>query len=262
MGRTKLFLFEQFKINLTGILRRIEKAYKVPQNMIKHPKFILGVSGGPDSMAMLFLFYNLSLHKSMTLLVAHYNHMTRKEESMRDEQFVIDNCKKLNIEIITGRLQQKRIIANEEFLRNKRFAFFKSIVKKEQPCFLSLAHTKDDDIETVFINLLQGKILKPMLGINEFIKLPDTNSFLIHPLLNIGRDIILKFIMECDIPYVIDSSNLNDIYLRNYVRHKIFSTFKTYKDSFFYSLESIKKIWHKIGKKLRQELLKHKIRNG
>ncbi len=264
MSRIILSLKEQFQNNIDEILKEIKIAYKIPKTLFKCPKFILGVSGGPDSMAMLYLFYNLSLHKDIKLFVAHYNHMVRKEEAMRDEQFVIDVCEKLNIKIITGRLKEKKEKVNEEYLRKKRFSFFKSLARREKPCFIALAHTKDDNLETVFMNLLQGKISKLSLGIKPWIKLEQIeDSFLIHPLINIPKRTILDFIMESNIPYVIDSSNLNDNYLRNYIRHKIFPLFTRYRDSFFFSLENVQKIWEEIKKtQPAQRLPNFKVKNA
>ncbi len=249
MSRIILLMQEEFNRSIENILQEIKILYKPPAKLYKCPKFVLGISGGPDSMAMLYLFYNLSLHKNIKVIVAHFNHMIRKEEAIRDEHFVIDISKKLNLNIIVGRLKLTKVKVNEAYLREKRFAFFTRILKKEQPCFLALAHIKDDNLETVFMNLLEGKVLKPNLGINRYIKLTDIkNSFLIHPMIDFNRNTILEFVMDNNIPYVIDSSNLRSDYLRNYIRHKIFPVFKTYKNSFFYSLENIQKRWETFKK--------------
>lgn len=232
----------KFANNLEYILKSIresDKKLKIPE----YPTFVLGISGGPDSIALLHLFYNISLHRNIKLVVAHFNHMQRYEEAKRDENFVKETCKRLNIKIVTGNLKNVSGTINEEVLRNVRFNFFKKVVKRFKANFLALAHTKDDNMETVFMNLLKGKTLKPVIGI-ELWRRFTKNSFLIHPLLIISKQELLEFVIYSNLNFVIDSSNLKkDNFLRNYIRHKIFPAFKTFKSSFFRSCEVINKNW-------------------
>ncbi len=219
-------------------IRENNKKVKIPEC----PTFVLGISGGPDSIALLHLFYNISLHKNIKVVVAHFNHMQRYEEAKRDENFVKEACKRLNIKVVTGKLKNASGTVNEETLRNARFNFFKKVVKRFKASFLVLAHTKDDNLETVFMNLLKGKMLKPAIGIELWHKFTK-NSFLIHPLLMMPKQELLEFVIYSGLNFVIDSSNLKDNFLRNYIRHKIFPTFKTFKSSIFRSLEIINNNW-------------------
>lgn len=244
IDRKVMLIRKKFLHSFEQILRDIQsrnKRFKISQYLT----FLLGVSGGSDSVALLDLFYNLSLQKNIFLAVAHFNHRIRGEEAVRDENFVKEMCKKLNIKILIGRMRKKSGIINEEVLRKERFKFFKRAVMRLKAEFLVLAHTKDDNLETVFMNLLKGKVQKPFLGIKPWRQFTE-RCFLIHPLLNISKSELLEYIIHSNLNFVIDSSNLNNAYFRNYIRQEIFPAFKTFKNSFFRSLEVINKKWNRV----------------
>lgn len=245
LSKKVMLIRKKFINNLKYILTDIREKNK-KLKISRYPTFVLGVSGGPDSIALLHLFYNISLYKNITLIVAHFNHMIRKDEAKRDENFVKETCKKLNIKVVAENLRNKPSQINEEVLRKARFDFFKKVAKRFRANFLALAHTKDDSLETVFMNLLKGKTLKPIIGIELWHKFTKS-SFLIHPLLNISKQELLDFTINSNLSFVIDSSNLKDTFFRNYIRQKIFPTLKTFKNSFFRSLEIINNNWKSLN---------------
>ena len=169
------------------------------------------VSGGADSMALLWAMYLLKEKLQIRLAAAHFNHGLRGEESDRDETFVRDFCQGYGIEFVCDRAQ---VTAGEKGLeaaaRDARYAFLQTLPGK-----IATAHTADDNAETVLMHLVRGTGLKGLGGITP------VRGSLIRPMLNITRREVLAFLAEYSIPYVTDSSNSTDDFLRNRLRHHV-----------------------------------------
>lgn len=169
------------------------------------------VSGGADSMALLFALYLLKEKLQITLSAAHFNHGLRGAESDRDEAFVRDFCAGFGIDFICGRSQ---VAAGEKGLeaaaREARYGFLENLPGK-----VATAHTADDNAETVLMHLVRGTGLKGLGGITP------VRGNLIRPMLTVTRQEVLAFLEEYSIPYVTDSSNETDDFLRNRLRHHV-----------------------------------------
>lgn len=174
-------------------------------------KVVCAVSGGADSMALLYAFYLLSDKLQISLAAAHFNHHLRMEESDRDELFVRDFCQKWEIPFFSG---HSNVAAGEKGLeaaaREARYAFLQSLPGK-----IATAHTADDNAETVLMHMVRGTGLKGLGGIS-----PTRNS-LIRPMLCVTRGDVMAFLEEYSIPFVQDSSNDTDAFLRNRLRHHV-----------------------------------------
>jgi len=174
------------------------------------------VSGGADSMALLWGMYLLKDKLDIALSAAHFNHRLRGEESDRDEAFVRDFCAGYSIPFASG---SGRVIPGKKGLeaaaREARYAFLKSL-----PGWIATAHTADDNAETVLMHLVRGTGLKGLGGI------APVNGQLIRPMLDITRREVLAFLAEYSIPFVEDSSNAGDDFLRNRLRHHIMPLLK------------------------------------
>lgn len=174
-------------------------------------KVVCAVSGGADSMALLWAMYLLKDKLQIELSAAHFNHHLRGEESDRDEAFVADFCKGYGIPFTAG---SGRVVSGKKGLeaaaREARYAFLKSLPGK-----IATAHTASDNAETVLMHLVRGTGLKGLGGI-----IP-VNGQLIRPMLTVTREEVLTFLAEYSIPYVEDSSNAGDSFLRNRLRHHI-----------------------------------------
>ena len=172
---------------------------------------ICAVSGGADSMAMLFAMYLLAPKLSCSVEAAHFNHRLRGEESDRDEAFVREFCTGYKIPFRCG---TGYVVAGEKGLeaaaRDARYAFLKSLPGK-----IATAHTANDNAETVLLHMIRGTGLKGLGGITP------VSDNLIRPMLNITRPEILTFLKEYSIAYVDDSSNQTDMFLRNRIRHHV-----------------------------------------
>ena len=174
-------------------------------------KVIAAVSGGADSVAMLFALYLLRDELGITLEAAHFNHHLRGAESDRDEAFVTDFCGRYCIPLHLG---SGRIVSGKKGLeaaaRDARYAFLRSLPGK-----VATAHTADDNAETMLMRLIRGTGLKGLGAI------APVSGNVIRPMLTVTRDDVEAFLEEYALPHVEDSSNAEDDFLRNRIRHGI-----------------------------------------
>lgn len=169
------------------------------------------VSGGADSMALLFALYLLKEKLQISLSAAHYNHGLRGEESDRDEAFVRTFCDRFEIPLYCNRGQVKPGPKGlEAAAREARYAFFETIPGK-----IATAHTADDNAETVLMHLVRGTGLKGLGGITPI------RGNIIRPMLSVTRQEVLAFLEEYHVSFVTDSSNETDAFLRNRIRHRV-----------------------------------------
>lgn len=174
-------------------------------------RVIAAVSGGADSVAMLFALYLLRDELGITLEAAHFNHHLRGAESDRDEAFVTDFCGRYDIPLHLG---SGRIVPGKKGLeaaaRDARYAFLRSLPGK-----VATAHTADDNAETVLMRLIRGTGLKGLGAI------APVSGNVIRPMLTVTQDDVEAFLEEYALPHVEDSSNGTDDFLRNRIRHGI-----------------------------------------
>ena len=172
---------------------------------------ICAVSGGADSMALLWAMYLLKDKLQIHLSAAHFNHGLRGEESDRDEAFVADFCKGYGIDFVAG---SGTVVPGAKGLeaaaREARYAFLRSLPGK-----IATAHTASDNAETVLMHLVRGTGLKGLGGVMPM------NGNVIRPMLSVTREDVLDFLEEYSIPFVEDSSNAGDDFLRNRLRHHL-----------------------------------------
>lgn len=172
---------------------------------------ICAVSGGADSVAMLFALYLLREKLGITLEAAHFNHNLRGEESLRDETFVRELCARYEIPIYvaSGEIRPGKK-GLEAAARDARYAFLESLPGK-----IATAHTADDNAETILMHLVRGTGLKGLGGI------APQRGKLIRPMLGITRREVEDFLAEWHLPHVEDSTNETDAFLRNRLRHHV-----------------------------------------
>lgn len=173
---------------------------------------ICAVSGGADSMALLWSLYLLKEKLGIRLSAAHFNHHLRGEESDADEAFVREFCCRYDIPLYVG---HGCVTAGEKGLeaaaREARYAFFATLDGK-----IATAHTADDNAETVIMHLIRGTGLKGLGGIT-----PCRGGNVIRPMLTVTRREVLALLEEYYISYRVDSSNETDDFFRNRVRHHV-----------------------------------------
>ena len=179
-------------------------------------RVICAVSGGADSMALLWAMYLLKDKLQISLSAAHFNHHLRGEESNRDEAFVTDFCEGYGIPLYKG---EGNVTTGEKGLeaaaREARYAFLESLPGK-----IATAHTADDNAETLLMHLIRGTGLKGLGGISPVL------GNRIRPMLTVTREEVLLFLESYHISYVEDSSNKEDAFLRNRLRHHVMPLLK------------------------------------
>ncbi|MBO5952988.1 MAG: tRNA lysidine(34) synthetase TilS [Oscillospiraceae bacterium] len=172
---------------------------------------VCAVSGGADSMALLFAMYLLQGKLGVRVCAAHFNHRLRGVESDRDEAFVRSFCDRYDIPLYVG---GGDITAGKKGLeaaaRDARYAFFDTLPGK-----IATAHTANDNAETVLMHLVRGTGLK---GLGAIAPIRDR---LIRPMLLVTREQVLEFLEEYHLDFMEDSSNETDAFLRNRLRHHV-----------------------------------------
>ena len=172
---------------------------------------ICAVSGGADSMALLFAMYLMREKLHIRLEAAHFNHGLRGPESDRDEAFVRQFCDRYEIPLHCERgAVEPGPKGLEAAAREARYRFLESLSGK-----IATAHTADDNAETVLMHLVRGTGLKGLGGITP------VRGKVIRPMLTVTRREVLAFLEEYHVTYVTDSTNEEDDFLRNRLRHRV-----------------------------------------
>lgn len=184
-------------------------------------KAVIGVSGGPDSITLLNVLLEIKQENliDFDMCVCHVNHMIRKE-AVSDEEFVLDFCKKNNIECFIKRIEIEKIAkenkqGTEETGRIARYDFFNEILEKTSSNKIATAHTANDNAETVLMNIIRGSSLQGLKGIE-----PKRDN-LIRPLIECTRNEIENYCKEKNLNPRIDKTNFENIYTRNKIRNML-----------------------------------------
>ena len=176
---------------------------------------LLGLSGGPDSVALLHALQALQNVDGFELAAAHLNHCLRGSESDRDEAFVRELCARLGVKLIVGQASSLPTAgANlEERARESRHEFLETAAGRVGAAHVMLAHTADDQAETVLMRFLRGA---GPLGLGAMA--PCGPGRIVRPMLGIFRDEVLAYLEAIDASFVVDSSNGSAVFLRNRLR--------------------------------------------
>lgn len=189
-------------------------------------KVVLGVSGGADSIALLYSLNEL-IEYGLELIVAHLNHGIRGDEAKRDAEFVKETAKTLGLTFVEGEVdtlkyKEKNQLSTEDAARQLRYKFFDQVLSKHYATKLATAHTLDDQAETVLMRLLRGSGSKGLSGI------PPVSKNIIRPLIDTSRSEIEAYIKSKGVNWVEDSSNESDEFLRNKIRQNLVPELETY----------------------------------
>ncbi len=203
------------------ILDKIKNTIKRYNLIAKNDLVLVGVSGGPDSVTLLYILNSLKKELRINLHIAHLDHMLRKDSS-KDREFVEELARKLKIPVTTAQINVKNLAKHgslEEIARNARLGFLFRVAKETKAAKIALGHNQDDQAETILMRILRGTGLYGLSGI-----LPKRNiagRLIIRPLIETKRKEIEAFLKARRIRPRIDPSNLEDIYLRNKIRNRL-----------------------------------------
>lgn len=198
------------------MLNKLRAFLKAQSLLASGDRVVVAVSGGADSVALLFALYLLRDELGITLEAAHFNHRLRGAESDRDEAFVKSLCGRFDIPLHlgSGTIQPGKK-GLEATARDARYAYLRSLPGK-----IATAHTADDNAETVLMRLIRGTGLKGLGAI------APVSGNVIRPMLTVTRAEVEAFLAEYALPHVEDSSNRADDFLRNRIRHNILPLFR------------------------------------
>lgn len=185
---------------------------------------IVGVSGGPDSTALLDVLVQCSPH--IKLIIAHVNHGIRGKAADADEKFVQHLAKSYGIKCEVKRIKLTKKTHQEELGRKIRREFFEKLRKKYSAKWIVTAHTQDDQIETIVFNFLRGSGPAGLAGMKV------ANGSYLKPFLHIPKAEILQYLKERKLKFRKDATNGDTRYRRNFIRKKILPLFKRINPSF------------------------------
>ncbi|MCA9176620.1 MAG: tRNA lysidine(34) synthetase TilS [Planctomycetales bacterium] len=202
-----------------GLLATIARAW--PPAIWQDVVTLVGVSGGADSVALMLALATLRPpNPSGRLVVAHFDHGLRPD-SASDEQFVRQLAESLGLPYDTARAGPRAGGgAAEQAAREARYDFFTAAANAHGARYLALAHTRDDQAETIMHRILRGTGLRGLSGIPATRRLTELTT-IVRPLLDVSREQILEFLACREQPWREDSTNTSLDFTRNRIRHEL-----------------------------------------
>jgi tRNA(Ile)-lysidine synthase len=199
--------------------RTVRRTIEKHSMFSKGDRVVVAVSGGPDSVALLYILDSLKEVYGLKLHAAHLEHGLRGEESIQDMKFVEDLCGNLSIPLTAksekvGDMARERGLSIEAAARELRYAFLDDVLKETGSNRIATGHNANDQAETVLINLIRGSGLAGLSGMR-----PAIEAAVVRPLIEAGREEIMAYLKQKDIPYRTDSSNADTRFARNKVRN-------------------------------------------
>lgn len=228
------------KNGLIECQRRIEAEHTAEKNIRSRPlstesRTLIAVSGGADSIALMRALDQLvqsaaaSAHPE-SLIVAHLNHGLRGDVSDADAAWLNQECVRLSLPFVTEKqeLHQTHQASSEgleELSRKARYAFLTRMAREHGCTQIAIAHTRDDQAETVLHHLIRGTGIAGMRGIPRVRALQE-ELFLIRPMLELSRDDVVQYLKDCDQDFRTDESNTDLSFTRNRIRHQLIPLLK------------------------------------
>lgn len=197
------------------------KAFIKEHDMIKEKeRVVVGISGGADSVCLLFVLLELQKEYDFEIEAVHVHHGLRGNQADEDEEFVKCLCQKYQIHLHmfhenVKALAEQWSMSEEEAGREIRRKRFAEVFQKQKADKIALAHHQNDNVETVVWNLCRGSSIRGLGGI-----LPKDGCW-VRPLLCVDRQMIEQYLEKIDQPYCIDETNLSNEYTRNKIRNEL-----------------------------------------
>jgi len=191
---------------------------------LDNKRIVVGVSGGPDSLALLHYLLKERQPRNLFLVVAHVDHMFRGEESFQDALFVKTFCEQNNIPFEMVRINVTEIMqatgkSSQIAAREVRYDYYHKIMEKHHSPYLALGHHGDDQIETILMRLTRGSSGKARAGI-PFSR-PFQQGIIFRPFLCMTKDEIRQYCQKNHLTPRLDPSNEKDVYSRNRFRKQV-----------------------------------------
>ena len=211
------------------MLEKIRLSLKKYGLLTPHSTVVVGVSGGPDSLALLHILFRLKDELQLNIIAAHVDHMFRGKQSEEDMNFVKRFCDELGIiceakQINVPEFQKLSRLGAQEVARACRYTFFEEVMRKYSAQYLALGHHGDDQVETILMRLVRGSSGKGYGGIP--LKRKFGVGHIIRPFLHVSRDEIELYCEEHQLQPRYDPSNEKDDYTRNRFRRYVIPLLK------------------------------------
>ncbi|MCR4673018.1 MAG: tRNA lysidine(34) synthetase TilS [Lachnospiraceae bacterium] len=196
---------------------RVCEHIKESELILPGESVVAGISGGADSMCLLYVLLGLRGPMKISVTAVHVNHCIRGEEADADEDYVRGICEKEGVpfvsfrEDITGRAREQHLSV-EEAGRIARYECFEKVRLEKGADRIAVAHNMDDLCETVLLNLARGSGVRGMAG------MPAKRGYIVRPLLRTGREEIEEYDRRNNIAFRTDRTNLEREYARNRIR--------------------------------------------
>lgn len=203
------------------VTEKVENTIRERCLAVRGSSILVAVSGGADSVCLLHVLNSIKKQNKYKIFAAHLNHCIRGTEADRDEKYVAWLCEKMGIECFSEhadvpKLAKKLGMSEEEAGRKARYDFFRRISAENNIDLIATAHNKNDRAETVLMRIIRGSGLSGLRGIKYM-----REDGVIRPLLDVSRDEIEGYCREAELEFKTDSTNNNDDYTRNKIRHKL-----------------------------------------
>ena len=199
----------------------MDKVYEFLLNKIKLNEkdiIIVGVSAGPDSMALLYILNEIKKKIGYKIVVAHINHNIR-EESKEEAEFLRDYCHENSIPFEMMVITEYGDDNFHNEARNIRYNYYDELINKYGANYLMTGHHADDLMETILMRIVRGSTLRGYSGFSDVVNMGDYK--IVRPLISVTKQELEDFDKEKDIPYRIDKSNFKDKYTRNRYRKNV-----------------------------------------
>jgi tRNA(Ile)-lysidine synthase len=208
-------------------LDHVEQSIRARKLLSGRQGVLVAVSGGLDSMTLLYVMHKLAATHAWKLTVAHFNHQLRGRSSEGDERFVRATSARLKLTCVVERANvgahaKERGLSVEMAARELRHQFLARTARQLHLSAIALAHHADDQVESFFLRLLRGTGGEGLAGMKWRAPSPvDSKIRLVRPLLDLGRSELEQFVRENKIRFREDASNASRDFLRNRVRHEL-----------------------------------------
>lgn len=227
---------------MASLLKQVKKTIAKYEMLQLGDRVVVGVSGGPDSMALLRALWELRQEFRLSLFVAHLNHGLRPEGE-EEKKFVQKAAAALGLPFLAKKAdvrayQEKENLTLQEAAREVRYAFLAEVAKKQQADKIALGHTADDQVESMVMRFLRGSGTRGLAGIP-----PVRDGVFIRPLIECWRKEIEEFLQKKKIPFLSDPSNRYLKFLRNRIRQELLPLLREYNPNLPHTLLQMAEIF-------------------